>query len=303
VDCKVTILGNTSATPTRDRDPSGQVLHMGNSLILIDCSEGSQSRILRYHINYQKIRYVFISHLHGDHFLGLPPLLNTMALHRRNKPITIVGPVGIQKVLSAIWDSTMMNFDFHIDIIELEDGKVHHRVFDAFEWKAFPLKHRVPCFGYRFSEKEMSRKLNIERCHHYGIHHSFFNSIKAGMDYTSPSGKVVLNSELTHDGPLPRSYSYITDTLPLLSVVPFIENSNLLYHESTFLDVLADRALETFHSTAKDAAEIADKASVNQLIIGHFSSRYHDLDPLIIEAKRFFPETRIAEQGKTFIIS
>lgn len=302
MDCKVTILGNTSATPTRDRDPSGQVLHMGNSFILIDCSEGSQSRIIRYNLSYQRIRYVFISHLHGDHFLGLPPLLNTMALHRRSKPITIVGPKGIRKVLEAIWDSTGTHFDFHMDIIELEDEEVHHQVFETFEWTAFPLQHRVPCFGFRFAEKEMSRKLNIERCHHYGIHHSYFNAIKAGADYKRANGTVVPNEELTHDGPQPRSYAYVTDTLPLESCIPHIEKSNLLYHESTFLDVLSERAKETYHSTARQAAEIAGKASVNQLIIGHFSSRYYDLDPLIKEAKRFFPETRIAEQGKTFLI-
>lgn len=302
MECKVTILGNTSATPTRDRDPSGQVLQMGNSLILIDCSEGSQSRILRYNLSYQKIRYVFISHLHADHFLGLPPLLNTMALHRRSKPITIVGPEGIKKVLEAIWESSGMRFDFHIEIIELKHEEVYHQVFDAFEWKAFPVKHRVPCFGFRFTEKEMSRKLNIERCHHYGIHHSFFNAIKAGADYKRANGTVVPNSELTYDGPQPRSYAYVTDTLPLDSIVQYIEKSNMLYHESTFLDVLSDRAKETFHSTAREAAQLAGKAAVNQLIIGHFSSRYYDLDPLIKEAKRFFPETRIAEQGKTFEI-
>lgn len=303
MECKVTILGNTSATPTRDRDPSGQVLQMGNSFILIDCSEGSQSRIIRYHLNYQKIRYVFISHLHGDHFLGLAPLLNTMALHRRAKPITIVGPKGIRKVLDAIWEATQMQFHFHIEYLELEPEQVHEEVFDSFEWKAFPLKHRVPCFGYRFSEKEMSRKLNIDACRHYGIHHSYFNAIKSGADYTKSDGKLVPNSELTIDGPQPRSYSYVTDTLALESVVPHIKKSNLLYHESTFLDVLSERANETFHSTAKQAAQIASKASVNQLIIGHFSSRYYDLEPLIKEAKRHFPASRIAEQGKTFLIT
>lgn len=225
-----------------------------------------------------------------------------MALHRRSKPITIVGPKGIQKVLDAIWESTKMRFDFHMEIIELEPEQVHEQVFDAFEWTAFPLKHRVPCFGYRFSEKEMSRKLNVERCHYYGIHHSYFNSIKAGNDYHASNGKIVPNSELTIDGPSPRSYSYVTDTLPLESVVPFIEKTNLLYHESTFLDALSERAVETFHSTARQAAQIADKASVNELIIGHFSSRYYDLEPLIKEAKKYFPETRIAEQGKTFVI-
>ncbi|MCX2680899.1 ribonuclease Z [Galbibacter sp. EGI 63066] len=299
---KLHILGCYSATPRTNTNPTAQVLEIKNHLFLIDCGEGTQVQLRKQKIKFSRIKHVFISHLHGDHFFGLPGLVSTFRLLGREAPLHIYGPKGIKdavvlmlKVGSAWTNYPLVFHELTSDTSELifEDDKV--------EVHTIPLQHRVYTNGFLFKEKLGDRKLNINTVLDYDIDKSYYNIIKKGKDVTSESGELIPNEKLTFDPPPPKSYAFCSDTSYQESIIPLIQNADVLYHESTFLDQHKKLATETGHSTAKQAATIAKKAGVKHLILGHYSTRYNGLKAFQEEAREVFEQVELAEDGKEFV--
>ena len=295
---EVTILGSSSATPTSKRFPSAQVLNVQGRFFLIDCGEAAQIQLRKYGVRIQKIEHIFISHLHGDHIYGLPGLLGTMHLLGRNKELHVHSPEGLQKIIEVIheYSDTHLRFPLHFHVTDpnksailFEDEKI--------TVSAFPLSHRIPCTGFLFREKPALRNVIKEKLQQYHVPFAYINKIRAGEDFRTDEGTVVSNTELTMPPSPVRTYAYCSDTSYSESLIEHIHGVDLLYHEATFSKDLSERAKETCHSTAEDAATIAKKAEVKRLLIGHFSARYNDLQPLLDEARAVFPDTLLAEEG------
>lgn len=298
---EVTVLGSSSATPTATRHPTAQVLNIHERFFLLDCGEGTQIQLRRFKFKIQRIDHIFISHLHGDHYLGLPGLLGTMHLLGREKELHLYSPPGLKEIIDTnhYYSKTFLNYELKFHVLEdnfrgriFEDGKI--------TVETIPMNHRVPCFGFLFREKEHLRNIIREKIEEYQIPVQQIPSIKKGEDYISSDGKRIPNSELTLAPPSPRAYAYCSDTLYNESFIEQIKYVNLLYHEATFASDMADRAIETHHSTAKQAGAIAQKANVKQLLIGHYSARYKELDVLLKEAKEIFGNTLLAHEGETY---
>ena len=299
----VTILGNSSATPTKDRAPSSQYLRLGPHNILLDCGEGTQSRIHEYGLKLQKISVVCISHLHGDHFFGLPGLITTMSLFRRVEPLKIIGPKDLENILMSLISAGDSELSFQIEFIttnpEIEEVILEHQ---DYQIQTIPLKHRIPCTGFLIKEKGPTRRVNVDACREKNIPVSFYESLKFGYDYFPSNELRIPNSEVTWELPKKRSYAYISDTIYDEEIIPLISGVDLLYHEATFMSDREDRAIFTFHSTAKQAGLIAQKAKVGQLLLGHFSARYSDLTPLLEEARCQFEDSDLSLQGETYSV-
>lgn len=298
---KLTILGCYAATPRTLSNPTSQVLEIKNRVFLIDCAEGTQVQLRKSKVKFSKINHIFISHLHGDHFYGLVGLISTFMLLNRESDLHVYGPKGIKEIillqLRASGSFTGYNLYFH----ELE-SKQSETIFedDRVVVKTIPLNHRIYTNGFLFQEKNIERKLNIERVEHYQIDKLYYNKIKYGGDIKMENGTVIPNAELTFD-PIPsKSYAYCSDTQYDESIVPIIENADYLYHESTFLESEAHLAEKTMHSTAIQAAKMARMANVKNLILGHFSTRYGDLSLFQKEAQTVFENTLLADDGKEF---
>jgi ribonuclease Z len=298
---KLTILGCYAATPRTLSNPTSQVIEVKNRLFLIDCAEGTQVQLRKSKVKFSKINHIFISHLHGDHFYGLVGLISTFMLLNRESDLHVYAPKGIKEIillqLRASGSYTGYNLYFH----ELE-SKTSEILFedDRVVVKTIPLNHRIYTNGFLFQEKNIERKLNIEKIEEYQIDKLYFNKIKYGGDITLENGQVISNAELTFDPISSRSYAYCSDTMYDESIIPIIENVDYLYHESTFLEKEAHLAEKTMHSTAKQAATIALKANVKNLILGHFSTRYGDLSLFQKEAQTIFENTFLADDGKEF---
>ena len=298
---KLTILGCYAATPRTFTNPTSQVLEIKNRLFLIDCGEGTQVQLRKNKIKFSKINHVFISHLHGDHFFGLIGLVSTFSLLGRNTDLHIHGPKGIKEIitmqlrLSNSW--TNYNLFFH----ELE-SKESEIIFedDKVLVKTIPLNHRVYTNGFLFQEKVGERKLNVDAVQDYEIESCYYQNIKNGKDITLDDGRIIENHKLTFD-PIPaKSYAFCSDTAYHEAVIPIIENADILYHEATFLQSEENLAVKTLHSTAKEAATIALKSNVKQLILGHYSTRYESIERFKQEAETIFPEVLLADDGKSF---
>ena len=298
---KLTILGCYAATPRTFTNPTSQVLEIKNRLFLIDCGEGTQVQLRKNKIKFSKINHVFISHLHGDHFFGLIGLVSTFSLLGRNTDLHIHGPKGIKEIitmqlrLSNSW--TNYNLFFH----ELE-SKESEIIFedDKVLVKTIPLNHRVYTNGFLFQEKVGERKLNVDAVQNYEIESCYYQNIKNGKDITLDDGRIIENHKLTFD-PIPaKSYAFCSDTAYHEAVIPIIENADVLYHEATFLQSEENLAVKTLHSTAKEAATIALKSNVKQLILGHYSTRYESIEMFKQEAETIFPEVLLADDGKSF---
>ena len=300
----LTILGCHSATPRVNAFPTSQYLEINNRHFLIDCGEGTQRQMRKYKVGFSKINHIFISHLHGDHFYGLVGLLSTYGILSREKELHIYGPKGIKDVTLLNLKISQSHAKYPIIFHELtsneseliyEDEKVIVRT--------IPLQHRIYTNGFLFTEKEKPRKLNMLNISGYKeIGRADYNNIKAGKDITLPNGEVVSNKELTLDPIAPLSYAYCSDTIYKPDIIPLIKNTDLLYHEATFLADREDLALKTKHTTSKQAAIIAKEANVKKLIVGHYSGRYKDISLFKKEAKSIFNEVYLAEPGKTFSI-
>ncbi len=300
---EVTILGNSSASPTPNRHPSGQYLHICDHHMLIDCGEGTQMQLQRYKIKKSKLTHIFITHVHGDHILGLPGLLLSMNLNKHEQAVNVYGPKELFEILKVFFQYTETEFSFPLHYHPIDPSTTSIVMENLyFSVKAFPLFHRVPTVGYLFEERAMLKKLNVAACQKLNIPFTHFNDIKMGKDYTSSDGKTTPNEDLTFPAMRPISYAYCSDTNYDERVINAVEEADYLYHEATFLHEKLDRANTTMHTTAKQAGMVAKQARVNKLIIGHFSSRYDDLNPLLEEARSEFPDTELAIEGLTFVL-
>ncbi|GAA4056294.1 ribonuclease Z [Flavobacterium chungnamense] len=298
---KLTILGCYAATPRTISNPTSQVLEIKNRVFLIDCAEGTQVQLRKSKVKFSKINHIFISHLHGDHFYGLVGLISTFMLLNRESDLTVYGPKGIKEIillqLRASGSFTGYNLYFHE--LESNQSEIIYED-DRVVVKTIPLKHRVYTNGFLFQEKNIERKLNIEAVENYEIDKVYFNKIKYGGDITLDNGTIIPNSELTFDPQVAKSYAFCSDTIYDESIIPLIENVDYLYHESTFLESEAHLSDRTMHSTAKQAATIALKAKVKHLILGHYSTRYGNIEYFKTEAQTIFSNVLLADDGREF---
>lgn len=299
----VTILGSSAAIATSERNLSSHLVNHLNRCFLIDCGEGTQFRLRQLKIRSHKIKHIFISHLHGDHFFGLIGLISTMHLLRRTEELNIYGPKALKEIIELQLEasSTVLNYKLNFiatqalnEEVIYDDGKL--------TVSSFPLKHRIPTTGFVFREKEQPRHLNRDVADRYGIPIFYYQSLIQGNDYIAPDGEVIQNHLLTSPPDIPRVYAYCSDTVYNEDIIPSIEGCDLLYHESTFGNEMAEVAMQKMHSTNVQAASIADKAKVKKLMLGHFSARYDDLQPLLKEAKLRFENTIIAQEGEVIYI-
>ncbi len=300
---EITILGSSSATPIYQRHPTAQVLNIHERFFLVDCGEGTLIQMNRFRIKFHRINHIFISHLHGDHYLGLMGLLSTMHLQGRTEPIHLYAPNDLEEIIDIQlrYSQTDLRYKIKFHSVNPASSKVIFED-DDLEVRTIILNHRIPCTGFLFSEKQKQRKLQKEKLLEYSIPVSAYHDLKKGEDYVGEDGSVILNVELTTDPRIPRSYAFCSDTLYNEKIIPQIKGIDLLYHEATFMNDKADRAIETFHTTAEQAATIALKAGVKRLLIGHFSARYKNLYPLLEEAKEVFENTTLALEGDRFTI-
>ena len=298
---KLTILGCYAATPRTISNPTSQVLEIKNRLFLIDCAEGTQVQLRKSKVKFSKINHIFISHLHGDHFYGLVGLISTFMLLNRESDLTVHGPKGIKEIILLQLRASGSFTGYNLYFNELE-SKESETIFedDRVVVKTIPLKHRIYTNGYLFQEKNIERKLNIEAVENYKIDKVYFNKIKFGGDITLENGAVIPNSELSFDPQVAKSYAFCSDTIYDETIIPIIKNVDYLYHESTFLESEAHLSEKTMHSTAKQAATIALKANVKNLILGHYSTRYGNIELFKDEAQTIFQNVQLADDGKEF---
>ena len=299
----LTILGSSSALPTSKRFPAAYVLNAHERFFLIDCGEGAQIQLRKYRIKLGRLNHIFISHLHGDHTFGLFGLLSSFNLIGRKHELHIYGTSELEEILNTHFDLFNIHLGYHMNFHEISCNRSEILYEDEkIEIVSFPLKHRIPTCGFLFREKPKLRRLKKEMIEEFDIPIADRDNIKNGADFQTKSGKIIANKILTSDPPASKSFAYCTDTLFHRGVVTKISGVDLLFHESTFMEDETERARETFHSTAKQAASIAKEAKVKKLLLGHFSARYKDLTPLLKEAQSVFPEVELAEEGNTIEI-
>ena len=289
----LTILGFNSAIPTVNTSPTAQLLEMEERSFLVDCGEGTQVQLRKAKARFSKINHIFISHLHGDHCFGLPGLIASFRLLGRDVPLHVYGPKGIKKMLETIFTITETHRGFELIYHEL-DKDYSEKIYEdnRVEVYTIPLDHRINCNGYLFKEKPKDRHLNMQEISKYKeIETCDYHHLKAGKDFELSDGYVLKNEILTTEPLPPVSYAFCSDTRYLESVIPIIKNVTVLYHEATFLHDLKEMADYTGHTTALEAARIANQAEVGKLIIGHFSNRYGDLTVFTDEARTVFPNT------------
>jgi ribonuclease Z len=300
----LTVLGSSSALPTSKRFPAAQVLNVQERFFLIDCGEGAQIQIRKFKLPLSRIHHIFISHLHGDHFFGLFGLLSSMNLLGRKADLTIHAHADLELTLSHFKRYFGTDFQFRIafqPFSPLSQSQIFEDKQVTVE--AFPLRHGVPTAGFIFREKARPLNIRKDKVEHLKIPYREIVKIKAGSDYTSEDGKFYRNSDLTLPMIRPRSYAYVTDTIYLPKIAGFVSGVDLLYHEATFLDKDRRIARLSGHSTALQAARIADKARVGKLLIGHFSSRYKNMSAFTDEARSLFANTFAVEDGDVYQVA
>ncbi len=298
---QVTILGCGSAMPTTLHNPPSQLLELNNKLFMIDCGEGTQLQMRKFRAKMNKLHSVFISHLHGDHIFGLPGLITTLSLLGRTQELNIYAHKEIDFLISPLIAYMGRHISFDLNIIPL-NPESHEVILESESIKitSFPLRHRIETNGFVFEEKESPRHIIREMIDYYQIPIKQIQEIKMGADFITSDGTVIKNNILTMPGAPAKRFGYCSDTAYTPGIVPYIKNVDLLYHEATFAESELERAKETYHSTARQAAEIAKEAEVGKLIIGHYSSRYNELGVLLKEAVTVFPNTELAAEGKVF---
>ena len=298
---QLTILGCNAATPRKNAQTTAQLLEINGQMVLIDCGEGTQIQLRKLGIKFARIQHIFISHLHGDHFYGLIGLISTFRLLGRTADLHVYGPKGIKEVITLQLKLAKSWTDYNLFFHELEE-EVATLILDheKFTVETLPLDHRVYTNGYLFREKEGKRKINSAAVANYGVDVADMENLKQGKDIQLPNGDWVENQLLTFDPAPPKSYAFCSDTAYKPDLAELVQGVSCLYHEATFLDTHHDLAIKTKHSTAEEAAQIAAKAEVGQLILGHFSSRYPNLNAFIEQAQRHFKNVHLAEDGKIF---
>jgi ribonuclease Z len=297
---EVTILGCGAATPTSRHHPSAQLVNMHEKLFLVDCGEGTQMQLRKYKFRIQRIGHIFISHLHGDHYLGLMGLISSLHLLGRKTPLHVYGPAALKELLDLSWkvSDTWLLFplEFHMVTDELEQLIYEDRTVEV---HSIPLKHRISCCGYKFVEKQRPLKIRKEAVEEYRLKPSEILELKKGRIVVRPEGATIDPAVACVWPEPPRSYAYCSDTAYNDQTVKSVQGTSLLYHESTFLESEAKRAADTFHSTASQAAEVALRAGCKQLLLGHFSSRYQDDQAFLTEAEQVFPNSILSYEGLT----
>lgn len=295
----VTILGNNSALPAFDRHPTSQVVTLDDQLFLVDCGEGAQIQLARYKIRWGRINHIFISHLHGDHYFGLPGLLNSMSLLNREQDVHLYAPAPLKAMLDLQFEAatTKLSYTLHFHPLEKEGLLLKT---DRLSVSTFQTKHRIPCFGFRFEQIKPPRKLIPEKAIEHEVPAAFYDRLKMGEDYLNKKGELIRNEWVTEAARPPKSYAFCADTIFDEELIEKVKGVSLLYHETTYLKDMDDRAAARFHSTTTQAATIAKKAGVKQLLIGHFSSKYDKLDQFETEAREIFPDTQLAIEGVTY---
>lgn len=300
---RLTILGTSSALPTSDRYPTAHVLNVHERLFLIDCGEGTQTQMRRYRIRFGKINHIFISHLHGDHFFGLYPLLSSFNLMGRKTPLHLYAPAPVEELVPRHLSDFDINLGFDLEIHTLGSQGLT-RVLDdkRVEVFSFPLRHRIPSCGFLFREKRAERNIIREMIGKHSLTIAEIARLKRGDDVVRESGEVVSCESVTTPPPDPVSYAFCSDTAWFPALADYVRGADLLYHEATFGDDNEDLAVRTAHSTARHAATVARDAGVKKLVIGHFSARYRTADILEKEAREVFAATEAAREGNSYII-
>ena len=296
-----TILGSSSALPTSKRFTSAYVLNVHERFFLIDCGEGAQMQLRKYKIKLGKINHIFISHIHGDHVFGLFGLISSFNLLNRENDLHIFGPPDLERIIHGYLKDFHINLCFEIIYHPVNCAR-SVRIYedDKIKVNTIPLKHRIPTCGFLFREQPTLPNLKKDMIERYNIPISKRQGIKEGDSFITETGNIVPNHELVIPAPKPKTFAYCSDTSYNEGILTQIRNVDLLYHEATYGCEQQELARESMHSTASEAARLASKASAKKLVIGHFSARYKDLTPLLVEAQKVFINTFIAEDGKTF---
>lgn len=294
---EVNILGCGSAMPSARHNPSAQVVNFRDNLFMIDCGEGAQLMMRRMGLQFSRLNHIFISHMHGDHVLGLPGLLSTMGLHERSGTVTVHLPEEGMAVMREIVDFFCRHspFEIRLEAVTGAEGRVFES--DSLTVDAFPLYHRVPCYGYVMREKPKLRHLRGDMVKFHEIPVAALRGIKEGADFVTPDGRVLPNAMLTTEADRSRSYAYCSDTIFDERVAEAVRGIDTIYHEATYDSSLQGQARERGHSTAAEAGRIAALAGAGRLVIGHYSKRYTDIGLLLDEARREFANTIAADEG------
>jgi ribonuclease Z len=297
-DFNIHILGCGSALPTTRHMATSQIVNLRDKLYMIDCGEGTQVQMRHMRIKFNRLNHIFISHLHGDHCFGLPGLISTLGMLGRTGDLFIHAPKGIEDYLQPILNLFNKGLPFRVQLNQIDASK-HALIMEdrSIEVYSIPLNHRTPTCGFLFAEKQKEAHLIREIIDFYQVPIHFLHRIKQGDDYTAPNGEVIPNNRLTRPAEPAKRYAYCSDTTYFPTIIPIISNVDLLYHEATFAEADRNRAKETYHSTATQAAEIAKRAKAKRLVIGHFSARYEDDNILKKEADPIFPNTILAKEG------
>ncbi len=297
----VTILGNNSAVPAFDRHPTSQVLTTATRSFLIDCGEGTQIQLINYKVRRSRISHIFISHLHGDHYFGLIGLINSFALLGRQQDLTIVAPEPLRQIIELQLKvaDTRLCFNLHFisitrncRLLELSDIEV----------SCFRTDHRIECYGFVFKELRNLRRLDIQKVKEQNVPVSYYDNLQRGEDYKTEAGEVISNDLLTIPAPHPKVYAFCADTRYDERIIEHIQGADMIYHETTYHDALAEMAITRFHSTTRQAGRIAQLAGVKKLLIGHFSSKYDKLEEFEKETREVFPNTDLALEGVSYIL-
>lgn len=300
---EVHILGCGSALPTTRHNASSQVIKIGNKQFMVDCGEGTQLQLRRYHIHFSFINHIFISHLHGDHCFGLIGLISTFGMLGRTAPLHIYADPKLEELMKPQIDYFCKGMNYPLFFHNIDPTRQQTIYEDnTITVETLPLSHRIPCCGFLFREKPKKRHLIGDVANYYNIPTYMRQSIKDGADFITPEGEVIPNCRLTKEPDPSRSYAYCSDTAPCRFGCGVLDGVDLLYHEATFAESEKERAAQTFHSTARQAAQAAKDAGVKRLLIGHYSSRYDTADVQLNEAREIFPNTIAAEEGDIIII-
>lgn len=291
------ILGCGSALPTTRHFPTSQIVNVRDKLFMIDCGEGAQLQFRKSRLKFSRLNHIFISHLHGDHCFGLLGLVSTLNLLGRTAELHIHSPQGLEALMTPMLDFFNRQMTYKILFHEF-DTKEEALIYEdrSLTVTTIPLRHRIPCCGFLFAEKQRPNHILRDMIDFYQVPVYELNRIKNGADYITPEGEVIANARLTRPSAPPRRYAYCSDTIFLPAIIEQVKGVDLLFHEATFADEDAPRAKETYHTTASQAAEIARAAGVKNLLIGHFSARYEDESILLKEASAIFPNTRLAKE-------
>lgn len=304
MEFQVTVLGANSAIPAHGRNQTSQFVTIGNTAMLIDCGEGAQIQLRKFKLKFSKIDFIFISHLHGDHYFGLMGLISSFHLNKRKTLLTIFGPNGLDEIITVQLKHSNTRLNFPLRFVPTDPAN-KQLILEEKNFRVFsiPLKHRLPCTGFLIQEKPRLLNLIKEKLQQTKLSIEAINSLRQGKDVLDKEGKVRFAvKEFTHPPKVPRAYAYCSDTAFDPGLIPLIQGADMLYHESTFGNDEEERAAETLHSTAAQAAIIAKRANVGKLLLGHYSSRYIDLAPLLEEARNEFQSSFLSEEGVTYKI-